>query len=188
VPLEVGGSCPALSNSRHPPDPSLGEARLETGRLPSSAVVLSAECHRDDEPLRLPARLPPEGGSRGATSHQTGSPVLPCVRCGRATPLTPASESMVIGRVLTWTPAAFPVMQAGRPSRRHVRNLRKRHTYCGPSACCPTHGGPLSRGFQSVGYPCDCLGSDWGVPTTPQTGLAPVRHTAPIHGALKNSG
>lgn len=39
-------------------------APLELGLLPSSAVVFSAECHRYDEPLRLPRRLLPADGAR----------------------------------------------------------------------------------------------------------------------------
>jgi hypothetical protein len=52
----------------------------------------------------------------------------------RAVPLPPASESMVIGRGLPGTPAAVPVIQAGRPARLHVRGRLRLHTGCGPSA------------------------------------------------------
>ena len=79
-PLGVAGSCPKLPGSRHSPDPSLGEARLEPGLLPSPPVMLSAGCRRDDEPLRLPTRLHPDDGAR-RTPRRLGSPVLPCVRC-----------------------------------------------------------------------------------------------------------
>src|SRR3970282_2424310 len=140
VPLGVAGSCPELPGSRQSPDPSLVEPPLDPGPLPSSAVVLSAECHRYYEPLRLPTRLHPLEGAR-RTPRRVGSPVLPCVLCRRATPLTPASESMVIGRVLPWTPAAFPVIQAGRLSRLPFRGLLRLYTCCGPSARLHPPGG-----------------------------------------------
>ena len=188
APRGVSGSYVECIGSRQSPDPCLVEARLEPGLLPSSVVVLSAECYRYYEPLRLPTRLHPLDGARRATPRRVGSPVLPCVLCRRATPLTPARKPAVIGRVLTQTPAAFPVIQAGRPSRHHFRGLLRLHTCCGPSACGPTRSGPLSQELRHGSYPSCRLGSYWGVPTTPQTGLAPVRHTAPFHGALNNAG
>jgi hypothetical protein len=135
APLGVVGPSAELPGCRQSPGPTLVEARLEPGLLPSPPVS-SGGSMRYYEPLRLPTWLHPEGELRRPPPRPVGSPVLPCVLCRRATPLTPASESRLVGRVLPWTPAAFPVIQAGRPSRRHFRGLLRLHagTHCIPGA------------------------------------------------------
>ncbi len=112
---------------------------------------------------------------RAATPRRLEAPV-PCpVLCRRATPRTPVSDPMVVGRLLPWSPAAFPVFTAGRPPKHHFRGLPRLHSRCGPPACQFTHGDSVSRELRQLGYsPCR-LGSYRGVPTTPQAGLAPAR-------------
>ena len=117
---------------------------------------------------------PPCEGTRGATPRRDGPPVLRWTLCRRATPPTPVSDPAVLGRLLGQDPAAFPVLRAGRRSRHAFRGLLGLHTCCGPSACRPTHGGPLSREPRRMGYPLRRHGSYWGVPTPPQAGLAPA--------------
>jgi hypothetical protein len=60
---------------------------------------------------------------RAATPRSDGAPVLRHALCRRATPPTPVSDHMLIGRLLSRGPAAFPVFTAGRPSRHHFRAL-----------------------------------------------------------------
>ncbi len=112
---------------------------------------------------------------RAATPRSDGAPVLRHALCRRATPRTPVSDHMVIGRLLSRGPAVFPVFTAGRPSRHHFRGLLGLHTCCGPSTRRPTQGGPLSRELRQIGCPPRLLGSYWGAPTIPQAGLAPAR-------------
>src|SRR5437867_3868708 len=103
------------------------------------------------------------------------------------TPITPVSDPAVIGRLLPRDPVA-PVIQAGRRSRLPFRGLLGLHTCCDPSACRPTHGGPMSRELRQVGYPSCRLGSYWGEPTIPPGRTCTGESTAPFHGALNNPG
>ncbi len=112
---------------------------------------------------------------RAATPRRDGPPVLRRTLCRRATPHTPVSDPVVIGRLLPRNPAVGPVSTAGRPSRHHFRGLLGLHSRCGPSACRPTQGGPMSRELRQIGCPPCLLGSYWGAPTIPQAGLAPAR-------------
>lgn len=123
--------------------------------------------------------------------------MLRSVLCRCAAPLAPARKSVVVGRVLAQAPAAFPVIQAGRPSQHHFRGLFRLHTgtHCspramgpGPTVCRPTSSGPVFQEPRPVGSPSGHLGSCWGVPITPRSGFAPASHTAPFHGPLKNAG
>ena len=88
--------------------------------------------------------------ARAATPRRAGAPVSRRALCRRATPRTPVSDPVVIGRLLPRSPAVFPDSKAGRPSRLHFRGLLRLHTRCGPSACRPTRSGPMSR---------ECFGS-----------------------------
>jgi hypothetical protein len=131
----------------------------------------------------------PEDGPRVATPRHSGPPVLPHALCRRATPLTPVSDLVVIRRLSPPTRSlAFPVIRAGRRSRHHFRGLLGLHSRCGPPTRRPTHGGPMSRELQQVGYPPCRLGSYWGPPTPPQAGLSPASGMAPFHGAPNKPG
>jgi hypothetical protein len=106
--------------------------------------------------------------------------------CRRATPTTPVSDPVVIGRFRLRNPAAFPVQMAGRRSHRPFRGLLGLHSHCGPSTRRPTLGGPMFRELQRFGCPPRRLGSYRDVPTISRTGLSPARDTAPLHGAHSN--
>jgi hypothetical protein len=113
---------------------------------------------------------------RVATPRRAGPPVLRRALCRRATPLTPVSD-----------PTAFPVFEAGRRSRLPFRGLLGLHTCCGPSACRPTHGGPMSRELQQFGCPPCRLGSCWVHRQFPRQAFHLQEHVT-FHGALENVG
>jgi hypothetical protein len=163
---QAHANLPPLASVRHAPN---------QGPFPPPWLCCPGGPRGTVDPSDSQAGSRPEDGARAATPRRPGSPVLRWALCRRATPPTPASDPVLLGRFLGRRPAAFPVIRAGRRSHLHFRGLRGLHTCCGPSACRSAHGGPMSRGLRRVGYPSRRLGSYWGVPTTPQAGLAPAR-------------
>jgi hypothetical protein len=118
-------------------------------------------------------------GSRGAARRRSrepeaGPPVLRHALCQRVTPHTPVSDPVVIGRLRSRSWPSLSAKQVG-PHDFNFRGLLGLHSCCGPLACRPTPGGPMSRELQRFGYPPHRLGSYWGAPTIPQAGLAPAR-------------
>jgi hypothetical protein len=184
-PPELLRGCQAHTNP-----PPLGSSRHAPNQGPFSPDRFCCPVGPDGTmgPSDAPRGSHPNDESRVATPRRSGPPVLRHALCRRATPPTPVSDPVVIGRFLSRGPWAFPVIQAGRRSRHHFRGLLGLHTCCGPSARRPTHGGPMSRELQRVGHPSRRLGSYWGPPTTPQAGLSPASGMAPFHGALNKSG
>ena len=84
-----------------------------------------------------PSDFPP--GSTLMMSEACAAPpdgISPVALCAVPTCHAPYPGERIhdLGRVLAWTSAAFPIIQAGRPSRRHVRGLLRLHACCGPSA------------------------------------------------------
>ena len=163
---QAHANLPPLSPSRRTSNQGAFPPRRFRCPAGPSGTVRPSDTHRRFSLIRE---------ARAATPRHAGAPVLRPVLCRRATPRTPVSDPMVIGRLLPCGPAAFPVFTAGRPSRHHFRGLPRLHSRCGPSACGPTQGGPLSRELRPVGYPSNRHGSYWGAPTIPQAGLAPAR-------------
>ena len=164
---------PLDSSSRTPNQGAFPPRRFRCPAGPSGTVRPS-DAHRR---FRLNAE------ARAATPRGDGPPVLRRALCRRATPPTPVSDRAITGRLLRRDPTAFPVIQAGRRSRLPFRGLLGLHTCCGPSACRPTHGGPMSRELRQVGYPPCRLGSYWGEPTIPPGRTCTGKSTAPFHGA-----
>ena len=144
--------------------------------------MLSGESKRYGGPLRRPARLPPASGSESrAPSPRWGSRLTPCSVSTCHAPY-PGERSRLHWSVAPAQSSGLPCFQGRSALTISFRGLLGLHAHCGPSTCRPTHGGPLSRELRRVGYPPHRLGSYWGVPTTPQAGLAPAR-TQHLHGA-----
>jgi hypothetical protein len=162
--LELRWSCQAHANLP-PLDPS--SRTPNQGAFPLRRFRCPADANGTVRPSDTHRRFSLNAETRVATPRDDGPPVLRRAPCRRATPITPVSDRAIIGRLLRRDPTAFPVIQAGRRSRLPFRGLLGLHTCCGPSACRPTHRGPMSRELQQVGYPSCRLGSYWGEPTIP---------------------
>ena len=67
--------------------------------------------------------------------------------CVRAAPITPASGSIVSGRLLGSIPAAFAEIRAARRSHPAFRALLGLHSRCGPHTCQPAFADSCPRGF-----------------------------------------
>ena len=144
--------------------------------------MLSGGSNRYDGPLRLPAQPPPLHGREGRDpSPRWGSRLAPCSVSTCHAPY-PGERSPLPRSVAPARSNGLPCSHGRSALTIFFRGLLGLHSHCGPSTCRPTQGGPLSRELRRVGYPPHRLGSYWGVPTTPQAGLAPAR-TQHLHGA-----
>jgi hypothetical protein len=185
-PPELVGGCQA-----HPNPPPLGSVRRtpNQGPFPPHRFCCPVDASSTVDPSDAQHGFPCQAEVRVAIPRRAGPPVLRSALFRRATPPSPVSDPVLIGRLLRRRPTAPPVIQAGRRSRLPFRGLRGLHTCCGPSACRSAQGGPVSRGLRRDGCPADRHGSYRGVPTTPQAGLAFARDgTSAFHGALNYSG
>ena len=153
--------------------------RVRAPCRPAGSVVRPVQTVRWAPPM--PAWPPPQRRAEGRDPSPRGPPVSPHALRRRATPPTPVSDLVVIvGSFPPTRSMAFPVIRAGRRPRHHFRGLLGLHLRCGPPTRRPTHGGPMSRELQQVGYPPCRLGSVLG-----STDTSPGRtFTCKWHGAF----
>ena len=145
--------------------------------------MLSGGSNRYDGPLRLPAQRPPLHGRESRDpSPRWGSRLAPCSVSTCHAPY-PGERSPLPRSVAPARSSGLPGSHGRSALTIYFRGLLGLHSRCGPLTRRPTHGGPWSRGLQRFGRPPRRLGSYWGAPTIPQTGLSPARtqHLATAH-------